>query len=388
MQRPATATRWTPRARGPLRWAVLVLALGGLTLAGALGAVALTRAPRPTASPVHGEKRLAHASRFVDTLDVREFQRGSIHSHSAESDGDTPAAVVIQWYRSNGYDFLALTDHNVYFEPRQHRWAESPDFVLIPGEEISMSSGRNLVHVNALCTSSRVGGGDFATKGAALRWAIDEIGARGGIALVNHPNWGWTLDAQDVAGATGATLLEVFSGHPHTRSKGDETHPSAEELWQSSLLQGRAFAPVAADDAHTYWRASSADGTSNGEPGTGWIGVFGSELSRWSVCDALARGRLYASSGAELRRLRVRGDTMTIWVDDPEALVEFFGSSSEHWLATLPEPAEPGRGFSASYRLRGGERFVRARVTATGGTQAWTPAFLVAERRTTPTGGR
>lgn len=388
MHRPATVTRWTRRARGRLCWALPALVLAALALAGALGAAALTHGPRPSASPVHGEKRIAPASRFVDTLDVREFQRGSIHSHSSESDGDTPASVVIQWYRSNGYRFLALTDHNVYFDPRRHRWAESPHFVLVSGEEVSMTAGPDLVHVNALCTSSGVGGGAFATKGAALRSAIDEIGARGGVALVNHPNWRWTLDARDVAGATGAALLEVFSGHPYTRSQGDEAHPSVEELWQSALVQGRAYAPVGVDDAHTYWRASAADGSSNGEPGTGWIGVFGSELSRRAICDALAHGRLYASSGLELRRLRVRGDTMTVWIDDPEALVEFFGSTPEQWLATLPEPDAPGRGYAASYRLRGGERFVRARVTAAGGVQAWTPAFPVADRRTASPVGR
>ena len=35
-----------------------------------------------------------------------------MHAHSTNSDGADSPTVVGEWYRDNGYDFYAITDHN------------------------------------------------------------------------------------------------------------------------------------------------------------------------------------------------------------------------------------------------------------------------------------
>ena len=38
--------------------------------------------------------------------------KGNLHTHSLWSDGDEYPEVVVDWYKSSGYDFVALSDHN------------------------------------------------------------------------------------------------------------------------------------------------------------------------------------------------------------------------------------------------------------------------------------
>ena len=39
--------------------------------------------------------------------------KGNIHTHSFWSDGNQFPEMIASWYKQKGYDFLALTDHNV-----------------------------------------------------------------------------------------------------------------------------------------------------------------------------------------------------------------------------------------------------------------------------------
>ncbi|HVF39185.1 MAG TPA: hypothetical protein VM939_04735, partial [Gemmatimonadaceae bacterium] len=40
--------------------------------------------------------------------------KGNTHTHTLESDGDSPPRDVALWYKRNGYNFLVLSDHNVW----------------------------------------------------------------------------------------------------------------------------------------------------------------------------------------------------------------------------------------------------------------------------------
>ena len=42
--------------------------------------------------------------------------KGNLHTHSFWSDGDDFPEMIADWYKGKGYQFLALTDHNVLSE--------------------------------------------------------------------------------------------------------------------------------------------------------------------------------------------------------------------------------------------------------------------------------
>jgi hypothetical protein len=313
--------------------------------------------------------------RFVDELDVKVFQKGNIHTHSTDSDGKSPPRDVYAWYRAHGYNFLAITDHNTMTNPSRFRSLETKRFILIPGEEVTMEAGSVPVHVNSLCTFKQVGPGyrrggpwmQFSSINAAMIWAVRSIHLAKGVALVDHPNFKWAFGFEALAAANGAELLEVFSGQPGVHSQGDGTRPSEEAIWDQAWVHGTHFAPAAVDDMHVL-REDSGSG-----PGRGWVQVFANELTAAAICDGLAKGRLYASSGAELRRFQVTPAAMNVWPDE-DARVEFLAPGGRLLSPALRFAA----GAMASYRLVGNEAAVRARITSARGI-AWTGFYEISK---------
>ena len=59
------------------------------------------------------------AALTLSAEDVR-WWKGNLHTHSLWSDGDDYPEMIADWYRSNGYHFLAISDHNVLSEGQ--RW--------------------------------------------------------------------------------------------------------------------------------------------------------------------------------------------------------------------------------------------------------------------------
>ncbi len=168
---------------------------------------------------------------------------------------------------------------------------------MIPGEEVTNGWGDKPLHVNSLCARAEARGWtafDRADEGVAA--TLQEIRNQGGVPLVNHPNFQWSLTAEDIArGASGRYLLEVWSGHPNVNPMGDAMHPSAEAIWDELLARGADAIPVAVDDAHGLPDDPTGG---NALPGRGWVETFGDVTSTGAICEALAAGHLYASERA------------------------------------------------------------------------------------------
>src|SRR5438034_4324620 len=45
-----------------------------------------------------------------------QWWKGNLHTHSLWSDGDDYPEMIVDWYKQHGYQFLALSDHNVLLE--------------------------------------------------------------------------------------------------------------------------------------------------------------------------------------------------------------------------------------------------------------------------------
>jgi len=338
----------------------LIGALGLLSGLG-FGASADPRALRAPASDVNASVQ----PRFSRTFDVTHFQKGNVHTHTTLSDGGSSPEHTIAWYRSHGYQFLALTDHNKLSRPAHYASLQDPGFVLISGEEITMTGKGRQVHVNALCTKTRIPGGNFASAAAALSNGISAVRHQGGVALVNHPNFDWGLSPTDVSDARDASLLEIASGHPYVRTAGDADHPSHEALWDIALGAGADFMGVGVDDEHHIDVSSDPPAT----PGRAWISTFGDLTDGTAICSALAQGQLYSSTGIELRRIAVREREYEVEPVQARASVVFIGSGGRELARHTTLSDGP-----AIYVLRGDEGYVRARVELPDGKRAWTPA--------------
>lgn len=302
---------------------------------------------------------LAAQDDAVPAQPTARWWKGNLHTHTLWSDGDDFPEMVAEWYRTHGYNFLALSDHNVLSQGM--RWMKSVDihrrggpdvaskyttrfgadwvqqrgegellefrlkpldefralveergkFIMIPCEEISDRAEGVPVHINATNVREVV----EPLSGATVREAIEnnlraiheqaEKTGREILAHLNHPNFVWAITAEDIAHAVTDRHFEVYNGHPGVNQLGDEHRPSIDRLWdiantiRLAELKAAPLFGIATDDSHNY------HGKPNGARlGRGWTMVRATHLTPEYILRAIKAGDCYASSGVTLADVR------------------------------------------------------------------------------------
>jgi hypothetical protein len=327
-----------------------------------------------------------------DDAQTTHWYRGNTHTHSANSDGDSPPDSLARWYRDHGYSFLFITDHEKITDPGplNARFA-TPNFLLIRGEEVTQriadpthADTRRQAHVTALGLERVVlpqgerGIATGITMADGYAKNIAAIRAAGGIPQVNHPNWRWSVRLSDVVNLPDSTLFEIANAHVTVNNAGSPNAdgrvvPSAEALWDSLLTRGKVLFAVGDDDAHSF-KLQDADDYELTRPGRSWIMVRAETLSAPAILGAIRRGDFYASTGVTIADLVMNKKQFRLTLsrpktDDRQFVTEFVGRGGKV-LATVP-------GLTAEYSVRGNEGYVRARVTDSNGRRAWTQALWV-----------
>lgn len=346
-----------------------------------------------------------------------EWYKGNLHTHSYWSDGDDYPEKIMQWYKNHGYDFVALSDHNIlqegekwievkkgtrygttfrqYLESFGENWVEyeefgqhyrvklktlaeyrplfeiDGEFLIINSEEITDGFGEEAVHLNATNLQELIeprGGNSVAE---VMQNNIDAVlkqrEATGEPILphINHPNFRWSITAEDLKKLEGERFFEVYNGHPLVNNYGDSLRSGTEQIWDEVithyLLEGKpAMYGLAVDDAHNYHQIDS----NRANPGRGWICVKSRELTPDALIAAMERGDFYASTGVRLSEIRFDGNRLTVSVDAEEGVdytTRFMGTVRDSVQQTgvlLNEVDGP----EASYQFRGNEMYVRAKV--------------------------
>ncbi|MDP8244492.1 MAG: hypothetical protein P9L94_10465 [Candidatus Hinthialibacter antarcticus] len=328
-----------------------------------------------------------------------QWWKGNLHTHSLWSDGDDYPDMIADWYKSQGYDFLALSDHNVLMQKERWvnpiknrggskafekylgrfgakwvetrvddgvyqvrlkpwneiraRFEEPGRFLMIQAEEITDNFKDekykvNLpVHLNGLNVIDYIApqGGDSVQETMqnninAVLLQRRETG-QPMFPHMNHPNFVWGITAEELAGLDGEQFFEVYNGHPDVRNEGDEIHASMERMWDIILTKrlGELNKPImygiATDDAHNYHKFTSRDSN----PGRGWVVVRAAFLTPEHIIHAMEAGDFYASSGVVLDDIQHTKNQMTIHIH-PENGVEFetlfYGTRKGYDAASKP----------------------------------------------------
>lgn len=306
-----------------------------------------------------------------DTQGMRWF-RGNTHTHTLQSDGDSPPDVVARWYRDHGYQFLVLSDHNVFTDPATLAELVDSTFLLIPGEELTTSFRQKPVHVNGLNLPGLVQPRTDSTLVGTIQKNIDAVREVNGVPHINHPNFRWAFGAQELLQVENDRLLEIFNGHPQVHNEGGGGSPGMEAIWDVLLSAGKRIYGIAVDDAHHFQGEFSPH---RANPGRGWVAVRAPRLTTTAIMTALEEGRFYASTGVELDdvivspsrieiHIRPRGDfryTTRFIGNDGAVVATVHGTTAVFEISRLP------RNFT----------YVRARVDDSGGARAWVqPVFL------------
>jgi hypothetical protein len=329
--------------------------------------------------------------------------KGNLHTHTFWSDGDDFPEMVAEWYRTHGYNFLALTDHNVLAQGMRWKteaeivkkggdkvigkylgrfgdtWVESRGpadkrefrlkpldefralveergrFLLIPAEEISASAEKVPIHINASNIKEAINPVSADTVRETIvnnLRAVEEQAKRSGreiLAHLNHPNFHYAITAEDIAHVVMERHFEVYNGHPGVNHEGDHHHPSVERLWDIANtirlvdLNAPPLFGIATDDSHNYH-----DKPAGSHPGRGWTMVRATHLTPEYILRAVKAGDCYASSGVALVDVRYDAEAKTLKLEiesDGDAVfkTEFIGSlrGADTTGETVPPP--PGK---------------------------------------------
>ncbi len=322
----------------------------------------------------------AQPARFLvpDVAPDARWLKGNTHTHTTNSDGDTAPEDVARWYKHRKYDFLVLSDHNVFTDPATLASLMDSTFLLIPGEEVTTGFQKAAVHVNALGVTRVIAAPRDSTLLGTVQKTVDAIRAERAVPHINHPNFLWSIDTATLFRVKHDRLLEIFNGHPIVHNIGGGDWPGMEDAWDALLTRGKKIYGIAVDDAH-HFQGEFEKARAN--PGRGWVVVRARSRESREIITALDEGRFYASTGPVVADITVTDSALSLTISqtgDFKYTTQFVGANGEI-LAT-------DKTLSPSYRLRGTETYVRARVVDSSGATAWTqPVFTTRYReRTAP----
>ena len=293
------------------------------------------------------------------------WYKGNTHTHTINNGGDSTPDEVVRWYRTHGYQFLVLTDHNFLtrVDGLNAVYGAEDKFLVVQGEEVTSSAEQKPVHVNGLDVQRLVEAYNGATIGETLQRNIDNIREASGVPHINHPNFGWAMTSEDLRTARNYKLFEIHNGHPAVNNEGGGGVPGLEEVWDRILTNGTIVYGMATDDAHVF--KDPGNPLVSG-PGRGWVMVRAPRLEAGALMSALERGDFYASTGVVLDEINATAEGLAIKVRPEGASkyrIQFIGRGGR----VLSEVGDA----SARYTFVGDEGYVRAKIIESNGRIAW-----------------
>jgi hypothetical protein len=367
------------------------------------------------------------------------WQKGNLHTHSLWSDGDDFPEMIIQWYKENDYQFVALSDHNTVSE-NEDRWykigqreinnntlekykekfgdwveekidesgtytrlktfneyknkLEEKDFLVIRSEEVTSGFEGKPVHINVTNIQEKIEPFKGESVLDVMQQTLDAVHEQRKrtnqpmFAHINHPNFGYGISADDLKKLNGERFFEVYNGHPAVNNEGNEYHLDTESMWdlinvhyynnKKPLMFG-----IATDDSHNYHQQS----TSLSNTGRGWVMVNTKNLETNNIIAQMEAGNFYSSSGVYLKSLVSDNKGVSIEID-PEPNIEygihFIGYKKGDDNTKLLKSVD---GIKAKYMFEKDDVFVRIKIVSTalmpnpytdGETKkAWTQPLIV-----------
>jgi hypothetical protein len=240
-----------------------------------------------------------------------EWFRGNTHAHTLRSDGDSEPEAVAKWYHDHDYNFLVITDHNKFVDPKGVKLPDEKreDFLLIGGEEIS---GSKVIHTTAMnITNVAAWKYNHEDKSEIIQYHVDSALGAGGQAILNHPNFHYAVSAEDMLPVRNLYMFEIFNGHPSVHNHGDKAHPSTEVMWDQMLTKGMKIYAVSSDDTHHL----KVTAPNKANPGRGWVMVYADSLDPDTITSAMLQGDFYSSNGVFLKAYKPGSRRYEIEVD-------------------------------------------------------------------------
>lgn len=281
-----------------------------------------------------------------------KWYKVGLHIHTTMSDGRKTPSEVIERYRAEHYDAIALTDH---WHFAQGDWSDG--MLILSGCEYNAPEHdaiRGVMHIVGVGMETP----PAVTMESSREEIVEQISACGGLAILAHPAWSMnTLD--DARALPGIAHTEVYNAV-------SEAHQSiraySEFFVDMCANAGIYYGLLATDDAHYY------DGTDDCK---GWVMVRAEELSREAILKALRANDYYATQGPQLY---VRREQDRFIVEcSPCAYVAVMSNSV--WTDGRVLRGEALTHFV--YEIQPIDQWIRIQVCDSAGKLAWSRVYQV-----------
>jgi len=280
--------------------------------------------------------------------DSTRWLRGNLHGHTC-CGRFMDVSESGPMFASLGYDFMAITDHNMAPDEEQWRiWQDQAELILIPGEENGPTDHILELGIFSVTETPSL---DIAERAAALKKS-------GGFLATCHPQEyvHGTYNVHQTAGLVHA--FELFNGLREGRGC-DETANIA--IWDDVLSKGERIWGIATDDFHCQYTT----------PGHGWVSVQVPEDEEdvtWQMLvEQLKNGAFYASTSPSFTQIIFDNGNLTATTDKYAQTMRIIGPHG----AVLYETEGP----ELHWQAEPGHAYFRIEIH-TGARRAWSQPFF------------
>lgn len=172
------------------------------------------------------------------------WKRGDLHAHTYHSDGRWSVEALLNAARTNGLDFIAVTDHNTFSHHAEiDRLSKRfPGMLILRGEEVTTYGG----HINVW--GLRIGDLiDFRLapgERTSVERLLGSVHSRGLLASINHPTMGCKGCSWSFGDWIGFDSVEVWN------AAWDEEDERALAKWGRMLVDGKRITAIGSSDTH------------------------------------------------------------------------------------------------------------------------------------------
>ena len=292
--------------------------------------------------------------------------KGNLHSHSTCSDGQLTPEQLKEAYKHHGYDFLAVTDHDIYTDTRS---MTDDSFTMIQGFELWGNNYPNDkdIHIHFLWDDSfnEFEGGQVIhlpqRTGEVCQEFCYRMREKGAYVMLNHPHWSM-LSSPEVPDENPYHAVEIIN----YASEWLENTGDGSVFWSEMLYRGLKLWGGGSDDNHNDYPLDSLYCDSFG----GFTVVKARDRSPNAIIEALKSGSFYTSTGPAIYDFYIEDDEIHV-VTSPCERIYVCGEHRSHQRRLGRHVTE----FVT--KLKGREHMVRCEAMDAAGRSAYSnPIFL------------
>lgn len=321
----------------------------------------------------------------------KNFYKGNMHCHSNLSDGALSPEELKEEYKSHGYSFLAITDHEYV---NNNSYLDDEDFITITSAEYSIKEfpeqstlvnrRMKVCHLNlyakkqdndnTICYNSVL---DHYSKGKKreelsnlpeytriygakeINKIINEANEKGFFVCYNHPRWSLE-NYGDYSGYEGLWGVEIFNYACWCEGLYDYDI----NVFDDFLRDGKMIYASCGDDNHSLSNQFGA-----------FVVVNIDSLSYDNIINALLNGDFYSSMGPEIYKIYIEDNKVFIKCSNAKKIT-FSTQGRRAKSVTAPENEYL---TEAEFEFLPEDGYIRLDVIDESGKRANTQAYFINE---------